>query len=77
MARGSALECGAIHYVLEVCRAISEDHNRHGKAMLDRIVAMLTRMGQRGYCVREESRNYQAANFDADSDPDTDPEIES
>ena len=42
----------------------------HGKAMLDRVVAMLTRLGQRGYCVREEPTSYQVAKFDADTDPD-------
>ena len=72
IARGSALECGAIQDVLEVCRAISEEENQHGKAMLDRVVAMLTRLGQRGYCVREEPTSYQVAKIDADTD--TDPE---
>ena len=44
MARGSAMECGAI---LDVCRALGildEGSTRQGKVLLVRIVAMLTRM---------------------------------
>jgi hypothetical protein len=35
------------------------DENRQGKAFLDRIVAMLTKMGGRGYVIREELLNYE------------------
>lgn len=38
--RGSALECGAVQDVLEVCGAISAAENEKAKALLDRIVAM-------------------------------------
>ncbi len=55
IARGSALECGAAQDVLEICGALSPIENSEGKKLLDRIVAMLTRLGQRGYSVREES----------------------
>ena len=48
IARGSALECGAIQDVLEVCGALSAEENAKAKKVLDRIVAMLTRLGRRG-----------------------------
>jgi four helix bundle protein len=49
IARGSALECGAVQDVLEVYGALSPAENADAKRLLDRIVAMLTRLGQRGY----------------------------
>lgn len=49
IARGSALECSAIQDVLEVCGALSPEDSGKGKAPLHRIVAMLTKLGQRGY----------------------------
>ncbi len=58
IARGSALECAATQDVLEACGAIRAEENSEGKELLDRIVAMLTRMGGRGYTVKEaESPN--------------------
>ena len=53
IARGSALECGAVQDVLEVCDAITSAENAQAKKLLDRIVAMLTKLGQRGYSVGE------------------------
>jgi hypothetical protein len=52
------MECGAIQDVLEVCGALSAEDNAKAKAVLDRIAAMLTRLGRRGYVVREESAGY-------------------
>jgi four helix bundle protein len=77
IARGSALECAAIQDVLKVCKAISEENNQEGKAMLDRIVAMLTRLGKRGYSVYEERSDYgdEFNKNDSDTDSDTDTEI--
>ena len=49
IARGSALECGAVQDVLEVCGALGAEVNADSKRLLDRIVAMLTKLGQRGY----------------------------
>jgi four helix bundle protein len=72
IARGSALECGAIQDVLEVCGAMSAEENRNAKEMLDRIVAMLTRLGRRGYAVREEPAEYSATSLNPDTDTDTD-----
>lgn len=58
IARGSALECGAVQDVLEVCGALSSQENADAKKLLDRIVAMLTRLGKRGYSVQEEPVGY-------------------
>lgn len=72
IARGSALECGAIQDVLEVCGAKSADDNARAKQMLDRIVAMLTKLGRRGYAVSELRAEYAAEPIDTDPDPDAD-----
>lgn len=64
IARGSALECGAVQDVLEVCGALSARDNIKAKELLDRIVAMLTKLGQRGYTVHEDSPEY-GNNLDA------------
>ena len=58
IARGSAFECAAIQDVLEVTGALSEAENVDAKAKLDRIAAMLTRLGGRGYSVREDGIAY-------------------
>ena len=71
IARGSALECGAVQDVLQVCGALSAEENESRKALLDRIVAMLTKLGQRGYAIHEEPAEY-AGGIDADTDTDTD-----
>lgn len=78
IARGSALECGAVQDVLEVCGALSAGENASAKVVLDRIVAMLTKLGRRGYTVRETAVAYRAVGIapDADSDSDSDPESE-
>ena len=70
IAQGSALECAAIQDVLQVCEALSTDDNNQQKALLDRIVAMLTKLGQRGYAVREELGEYRVSQFDTDTDTD-------
>ena len=49
IARGSALECGAAQDILHVCGGLSEGENENYKHFLDRIVAMLTKLGRRGY----------------------------
>jgi len=41
---------------------------------LDRIAAMLNRLGGRGYCVKEDTEHYGPAEFDPDLDSDFDPE---
>ena len=73
IARGSALECGAVQDVLQVCGALPADENTNRKALLDRIVAMLTKLGQRGYSVHEDPAEYATGiDSDTDSDPDAD-----
>lgn len=73
IARGSALECGAVQDVLHVCGALSAEENANRKALLDRIVAMLTKLGQRGYVVHEDQAQYTVGiDPDTDSDPDAD-----
>jgi len=77
IARGSALECGAVQDVLEVCGALSPAENAEAKKLLDRIVAMLTKLGQRGYSVREAPNRYGRDEVESDSDPDTDSDPDS
>jgi four helix bundle protein len=74
IARGSALECGAIQDVLEVCGALPPAENANAKKLLDRIVAMLTKLGQRGYSVREAPNGYATGEVGSDSDTDSDPD---
>jgi four helix bundle protein len=59
IARGSTLECAAIQDVLEVCGAIRSEENRTGKDLLDRIAAMLTKIGGRGYTIREDETDIE------------------
>jgi len=73
IARGSALECGAVQDVLQVCGALSSEENATRKVLLDRIVAMLTKLGQRGYAVHEDQAQYTAGD---DPDPDSDPDAD-
>ena len=72
IARGSALECGAVQNVLQVCGAMAAEENAKAKALLDRIVAMLTKLGRRGYTVHEGSVGYRVNANDADTDTDAD-----
>ena len=58
IARGSALECGAVQDVLEACGGLSSVDNAEAKILLDRIVAMLTKLGQRGYSIGDEQAEY-------------------
>jgi four helix bundle protein len=77
IARGSTLECGAIQDVLEVCGALPAAENAKQKELLDRIVAMLTKLGQRGYSVREASIAFSMDETESDSDSDTDSDPDS
>ena len=62
IASGSARECGAILDILERCGVLDRDAARKGKDLLVRIVAMLTRMIERGNQVREEDIVYGYVN---------------
>ena len=53
IARGSALECAAIHDILKSFDVIDPELNRIGKCSLKRIVSMLTRLIQRSDSVSE------------------------
>ena len=66
IARGSASECAAIQDVLVVGKALDRGESRQRKTELDRMAAMLSRLGGRGYQVREEQQAYGA-----DPDPDS------
>jgi four helix bundle protein len=59
IARGSALECAAIHDILVSFEAIDLELNRVGKTNLKRIVSMLTRLIQRTDSVSEGSIEYE------------------
>jgi len=76
IARGSALECAAIQDVLVVGNALSEEESRKHKIELDRMAAMLSRLGGRGYCVRENTESYDPAEADFDPDPDPDSDFD-
>ena len=74
IARGSALECAAIQDVLVVGNALDERESQERKTELDRMAAMLSRLGGRGYNVGEEVGGYSVG--DVDFDPDSDPDFE-
>ena len=78
IARGSALECAAIQDVLVVGKALDERESLERKTELDRMAAMLSRLGGRGYCVAEDAVAYgtEPVKVDPDFDPDFDPEDE-
>ncbi len=59
IARGSALECAAIHDVLAACNAIDDEINLTGKSNLRRIVSILTRLIQRSENIYEEMEAYE------------------
>jgi four helix bundle protein len=84
IARGSALECAAIQDVLVVGKALDVQESKARKEELDRMAAMLSRLGGRGYCVKEDTPDYDTSDFDSaiaipipiaipDVDPDSDP----
>jgi four helix bundle protein len=79
IARGSALECAAIQDVLVVGKALDKVESRSRKDELDRMAAMLSRLGGRGYQVQEERVAYgnTESDFDPDSDFDFDPDSDS
>jgi len=66
IARGSALECAAIHDILISFAAIDPELNRVGKTNLKRIVSMLTRLIQRTETVSEGMTEYEHEYRDAE-----------
>ncbi len=55
MAARQSLECAAIQDVLVVGKALEEAESQNRKTELDRMAAMLSRLGGRGYRVREDT----------------------
>ena len=74
IARGSALECVAIHDILLICKAIDSATNLRGKSDLKRIVSMLTRLIQRTEAVSEVSIEYDYEYRDAEYEYEKKPE---
>ena len=66
IALGSALECAAIQDILVVGKALDETESLKRKQELDRMAAMLSRLGGRGYCVEENIGTYNSTGFDPD-----------
>jgi four helix bundle protein len=75
IARGSALECAAIQDVLRVGEALAETEHQQRKGQLDRVAGMLSKLGGRGYCVRDGQAPYGERGLDSDSDPDSDSDL--
>jgi four helix bundle protein len=77
IARGSTLECAAIQDVLVVTGALDDQESDMHKRDVDRIAGMLTRLGGRGYHVRDEEAEYRVdKDTDSDSECDWDSESE-
>ena len=72
IARGSALECAAFQDVLKVGGALNENEHQQRKNHLDRIAAMLSKLGGRGYCVKESQTTYGDRCLDPGPDSDFD-----
>jgi hypothetical protein len=62
------LECASIQDRLEACEVLAAAQDAQGKAMLTRIVSMLTKLGQGKHEVRENSGPCDS--FDNDNDND-------
>ncbi len=59
------MECAAIQDVLVVGKGLEEDVSRDHKVELDRMAAMLSRLGKPSCSVQEEPAGY-AVDFDPD-----------
>jgi len=66
IARGSALECAAIHDMLMAFAAVAAEPNCQGKSQLRRIVSMLTRLIQRTDRVGQDPIEYEYEYRDAE-----------
>ena len=68
------MECAAIQDVLVAGKALDETESQSRKHELDRMAAMLSRLGGRGYQVAEDHATYgnPAAVVDTDFDTDFD-----
>ena len=77
IARGSALECAAIQDVRVVGKALDDAESQSRKNELDRVAAMLSRLGGRGYQVAEDHATYGSPGADGDTGVDTDGDFDS
>ena len=55
-----------------MCKTLTSGQNQEGKALLDRIAAMLTRLGGRTFTVHGPHQVYGTEEFDTDTDTDSD-----
>ena len=62
------MECAAIQDVLVGGKALDREESQERKIALDRIAVMLSRLGGRGYQVKEDSAPYASEDPDFDSD---------
>ena len=62
--------------VLVVGKALDEAESQKRKTELDRMAAMLSRLGGRGYQVRESEEAYAAGEEEVDTDPDSDSDLD-
>jgi four helix bundle protein len=68
IARGSALACASTQDCREACEILAAAQDAQGKAMLTRIVSMLTHLGQRSHEVRENSGPCDSVDNDNDNE---------
>ncbi len=68
--------CAAIQDVLVVEKALAEAESQNRKTELDRMAAMLSRLGGRRYQVREASVTYGPREAEVDPDPDSDSDLD-
>ena len=61
-----------------VGKALAETESREQKVVLDRIAAMLSRLGGRGYRVKEDvvAYGFEETDFDTDTVPESDADID-
>ena len=62
-----------LHKMVLASETISAEQNHQGKILLDRIVAMLSKMGGRSTSVKESEIVYYSGNDDTDPDTDKKP----
>ncbi|MHC4917158.1 MAG: four helix bundle protein, partial [Planctomycetota bacterium] len=67
IARGSALECAAIHDILQVAGALSQTDSQRNETKLERIVAMLTKLDGRGYAEGQRQTRWHSERDALDS----------
>ncbi|WP_084604833.1 four helix bundle protein [Desulfonatronum thioautotrophicum] len=72
IARGSALECAAIQDILVIGKALGKIESRERKVELDRMAQMLSRLGGRGYSLKENMADHGNYGVDFDFDHDFD-----